>query len=56
MLDDKLTFSEHVTQNIQKALDELRSLYRIRFLLPEPAKLRLVQPLIHCIFKHRYAK
>lgn len=42
MFDDKLTFSDYVNQNIQKAL------------MPKPDKLRLVQALIHSIFQYCY--
>lgn len=49
VLDDILTFSDHITYNIQKMFGRLRGLYRFRGLLPEPAKLHLVQTLIHSI-------
>lgn len=41
MLDDKLAFSDHVTQNIQEALGRLRRLYQVEDLLQEPPKLHL---------------
>lgn len=61
MLDDiKLTFTEHVTRNIQKALSGLGGLYRFKSLLPDPAKLRScasthpinLSILLICIQKH----
>lgn len=54
ILDDKLTFSGHFTQNILKALGSLRRTYRVRGLLPEPAKLRLVQALIRSNCQYCY--
>lgn len=39
MLEDKLTFSDHVTQNIQEALGGLRRLYQVEDLLQESPKL-----------------
>lgn len=54
ILDDKLTFSDHITQNIEKVLCRLRGMYKVRGLLPEPAKLCLVQALIHYIFQYCY--
>lgn len=41
MLDDKLVFSDHVTQNIQEALGRLRRLYQVEDLLQEPPKLHV---------------
>uniref|UniRef100_A0A1B6LWV1 Uncharacterized protein n=2 Tax=Graphocephala atropunctata TaxID=36148 RepID=A0A1B6LWV1_9HEMI len=46
MLDSGLTFTDHVTYVIQRALGRLRGLYRYKTLLPEIAKLRVVQSLI----------
>lgn len=43
ILNNKLTYSDHVTQNIRKALGRLTGMYRVRGLLPESAMLRLVQ-------------
>lgn len=54
VLDNRLTFSEHVTQTIQKALGRLRGLYRYRELLPQDAKLQLVQSLILSVFYYCY--
>ncbi|KAG8288800.1 hypothetical protein J6590_010912 [Homalodisca vitripennis] len=39
VLDSDLTFSDHVTDTIQRALGRLRGLYRFRNLLPKSAKL-----------------
>lgn len=41
MLDDMLTFSDHVTQNIQEALGGLRRLFQVEDLLQEPSKLHV---------------
>lgn len=41
MLDDKLAFSDHVTQNIQEALGRPRRLYEVEDLLQEPPKLHV---------------
>lgn len=41
MLDDKLAFSDHVTQNIQEALGRLRRLYQVKDLLQVPPKLHV---------------
>jgi len=54
VLDSGLTFSQHVTHTIQKALGRLRGLYRYRSLLPEPAKLQLIQSLILSNFYYCY--
>jgi len=50
VLDKSLTFTDHVTHASQQALGRLRGLYRFRSLLPEAAKLQLVQSLILSVF------
>jgi hypothetical protein len=54
VLDKDLTFSDHVTQSIQRALGRLRGMYRFRDLLPEPAKLQLAQALVLSVFQYCY--
>ncbi len=46
VLDGELSFSEHVTHSIQRAVGRLRGLYRFRGLLPESVKLQLMQSLV----------
>ncbi|XP_046666675.1 uncharacterized protein LOC124358421 [Homalodisca vitripennis] len=46
VLDRGLTFSDHITHVSQLALGRLRGLYRYRSILPESAKLQLVQSLV----------
>lgn len=46
VLDSGLTFSDHITHVSQVALGRLRGLYRYRNILPEAAKLQLVQLLV----------
>ncbi|XP_054257502.1 uncharacterized protein LOC128982572, partial [Macrosteles quadrilineatus] len=50
VIDRCLNFSDHVTCVSQRALGRLRGLYRFRGLLPEAAKLQLVQSLILSVF------
>ncbi|XP_054264312.1 uncharacterized protein LOC128996518 [Macrosteles quadrilineatus] len=52
VLDSSLTFSDHVTHASQRALGRLRGLYRFRSLLPESAKLRLMQSLVLSVFTY----
>lgn len=52
VLDSNLTFSEHVTHATQRAIGRLRGLYRFRTLLPETAKLHLMQSLILSVFTY----
>ena len=54
LLDRDLTFSDHVTNAIQRALGRLRGLYRFRALLPEPAKLQLMQSLVLSVMYYCY--
>lgn len=54
MLDDMLTFSDHVTQNIQEALGGLRRLYQVEDLLQEPSKLHVYKLFIHSIYQYCY--
>src|SRR5436190_8665987 len=54
VLDKDLTFSDHVTSAIQRSLGRLRGLYRFRSLLPESAKLHLMQSLVLSIFYYCY--
>lgn len=49
-----VTFSDHDSQNIQKAFGRLRGLYGVRGLLPELAYLRLVQTFLHSTFNYSY--
>ena len=54
MLDNDLTFTEHVTYSAQRALGRLRGLYRFRDLLPESAKFQIMQSLILSVFYYCY--
>lgn len=49
-----MTFSDHDSQNIQKAFSRLRGLYGVRGLLPELAYIRLVQTFLHSTFNYSY--
>jgi len=46
MLDSELTLSDHVAYVIKKALGRLRGMYRLRTILPEAAKIQLVESMI----------
>lgn len=46
ILDDNLTLSQHVSYACQKALGRLRGLYRLRYLLPEDARVQIVKSLV----------
>lgn len=50
MLDKGLTFSDHVSYAMQKALGRLRNLQRYRSVLPETAKLKIVQSMVLSVF------
>jgi hypothetical protein len=52
VLDKGLTFTDHVTYASQRALGRLRGLYRFRSLLPEAAKVQIVQSLILSVFSY----
>lgn len=54
VLDSGLTFSEHVTCATQRAMGRLRGLYRFRHMLPEPAKLQIMQSLVLSAFYYCY--
>jgi hypothetical protein len=54
VLDRDLTFSDHVTNASQRALGRLRGLYRFRSLLPESAKLQLMQSLVLSVMYYCY--
>jgi len=54
ILDSDLSFSEHVTYAIQRALGRLRGLYRFRYLLPEFAKLQLMQSMVFSTIYYCY--
>ena len=54
VLDSDLTLSDHVTHCIQRALGRLRGLYRFRTLLPDAAKLQIIQSVILSIFYYCY--
>lgn len=54
VLDRNLTFSDHVTYTIQRALGRLRGLYRFRSLFPESAKIQLINSLILSSFYYCY--
>ncbi len=53
-LDRGLTFSDHVSNAIQRALGRLRGLYRFKTLLPESAKIKLIQSLVLSVFYYCY--
>lgn len=54
VLDSSLTMSDHVTYACNRALGRLRGLYRYRSLLPESAKIKLIQSLILSVFYYCY--
>lgn len=54
VLDRDLTFSDHVTYSMHRALGRLRGLYRFKSLLPEYAKLRLIQSVVLSVFSYCY--
>ncbi|XP_046674545.1 uncharacterized protein LOC124363340 [Homalodisca vitripennis] len=54
VLDSNLTFSEHVTFSVQRALGCLKGLHRYRTLLPECAKMQIMQSMVLCVFNCCY--
>jgi len=54
ILDSGLTFSEHVTYATQRAMGRLKGLFRFRNLLPQPAKLQIMQSLVLSAFYYCY--
>ena len=54
VLDSDLTLSDHVTHCIQRALGRLRGLYRFKTLLPETAKLQIIQSVVLSNFYYCY--
>ncbi|XP_046671036.1 uncharacterized protein LOC124361043 [Homalodisca vitripennis] len=54
VLDRALTFSNHVTYTIQRAIGRLRGLYRFRDLLPQSARLQLMQAFVFSVFYYCY--
>ncbi|XP_046685051.1 uncharacterized protein LOC124370801, partial [Homalodisca vitripennis] len=54
VLDSKLTFSEHVTFSVQRAVCSLKGLHRYRTLLPECAKMQIMQSMVLSVFNYCY--
>ena len=54
VLDSDLNFSDHVTYTMQKALGRLRGMYRFKDLLPESAKVKLIQSCVLSLFYYCY--
>lgn len=54
VLDKDLTFSDHVSHSVRRALGRLRGMYRFRDLLPESAKLQLAQSLVISVIQYCY--
>lgn len=50
VLDRGRTFSSHVTETTKRVLGRLRGFYGFKLLLPEPAKLNLIQSFILLVF------
>ncbi len=54
VLDKDLTFSEHVTSTVQRALGRLKGLHRYLTLLPECAKLQIMQSMVLSVVNYCY--
>ena len=53
-MDSDLSLSDHVTYTMLKALGRLRGMYRFKDLLPESAKVKLIQSCVLSLFYYCY--